>query len=75
MELQKFIENVKEQFEDAPEDFGADTHFRELDGWSSLIALSLIAMVDDEYGVTLKGDDIRKAVTVQDLFDIAKSKE
>lgn len=75
MELQKFIENVKEQFDDAPENFGADTHFRELDEWSSLISLSIIAMVDDEYGITLKGDDIRKSVTVKDLFDIAQSKE
>lgn len=75
MELQEFIENVKEQFEDAPENFGADTRFRELDEWSSLVSLSIIAMVDDEYDIVLKGDDIRKSVTVQDLFEIAKSKE
>ena len=74
MELQKFIENVKEQFEDAPEDFGADTHFRELDEWSSLIALSLIAMVDIEYGIVIKALDIRNANTVSELFDIVKSK-
>lgn len=75
MELKDFIENVKEQFDDAPGNFGADTRFRELDEWSSLVSLSIIAMVDDEYDIILKGDDIRKAVTVQDLFEIAKSKE
>ncbi len=74
MELQKFIENVKEQFEDAPEDFGADTHFRELDEWSSLISLSIIAMVDDEYGVVIKAADLRNANTVGELFEIVKSK-
>ncbi len=74
MELQKFIENVKEQFEDAPEDFGTDTHFRELDEWSSLVSLSIIAMVDDEYGVVIKAADLRNANTVGELFEIVKSK-
>ena len=31
-------------------------------------------MVDEEYDVTLKGDDIRNASTVGDLFDIVKNK-
>ena len=74
MELQKFIENGKEQFEEAPADFGADTKFRELDEWSSLISLSIIAMVDDEYGIVIKASDIRNANTVRELFDIVKSK-
>ena len=68
MELQKFIENVKEQFEDAPEDFGTDTHFR------ALVSLSIIAMVDDEYGVVIKAADLRNANTVGELFEIVKSK-
>ena len=48
--------------------------FKELDEWSSLIALSVIAMADEEYEVTLKGDDIRNANTVEDLFNTVKSK-
>jgi acyl carrier protein len=31
-------------------------------------------MVDEEYDVTLKGDDMSSAVTVEDLFNIVKSK-
>ena len=49
--------------------------FHELDEYSSLIALSIIAMVDEEYDVQLKGDDMRAAVTVEDLFNIVKSKQ
>jgi acyl carrier protein len=45
-----------------------------LDEWSSLIALSVIAMADEEYDVALKGDDIRNATTVEDLFNLTKSK-
>jgi acyl carrier protein len=45
-----------------------------LDEWSSLIALSTIAMVDEVYDVALKGDDIRNAVTIEDLFNVIKDK-
>jgi acyl carrier protein len=69
MELEKFIENFAEQFEtiDAS-DLQADTEFKALEEWSSLSALSIIAMIDDEYGVAVKGNDIRNAETIEDLF-------
>ncbi len=54
--------------------FTAETKFHELEEWSSLIALSIIAMADEEYDVTLKGDDIRAAVTIEDLFNTVKAK-
>ena len=50
------------------------TVFKELDEWSSLIALSVIAMVDEEYDVTLKGDDVKGASTIEDLFNVVKSR-
>ena len=53
---------------------GKDTIYKELDEWSSLIALSVIAMVDEEYDVTIKGDDIRNSNTVEDLFNVVKAK-
>lgn len=76
MELNTFIENFAAQFDETDASvFTAETKFRELDEWSSLIGLSLIAMVDEEYDVTLKGDDIKSAVTVEDLFNTVKSKK
>lgn len=70
MEMQKFIENFAAQFDDTDASmFTAQTKFRDIDEWSSLIGLSLIAMVDEEYDVVLKGDDIRNSNTIQDLFD------
>ncbi len=75
MEIKEFIENFASQFDDTPvEEFKAETQFRELDEWSSLIALSVIAMVDEEYDVTLKGDDMKAANTIGELFEIVKSK-
>ena len=75
MELKEFIENFANQFDDTDaSEIKAETEFRELDEWSSLIALSVIAMVDEEYDIAIKGDDIRNSKTVEDLFNIVKSK-
>ena len=75
MELKSFIENFAAQFDDTDASvFTAETRFRDLEEWSSLIGLSLIAMVDEEYDITLKGDDIKNANTVEDLFNTVKSK-
>jgi acyl carrier protein len=75
MEIKDFIENFANQFDDTDaSEIKAETNFRDLDEWSSLIALSVIAMVDEEYDVTLKGDDIKNATTVEDLFNTVKAK-
>jgi acyl carrier protein len=75
MELNQFIQNFADQFDDTdPSEIKAGTVFHELDEYSSLIALSIIAMIDEEYDVQLKGDDMRSAVTIEDLFNIVKSK-
>ena len=55
--------------------FTAETEFKKLDEWSSLIALSVIAMVDEEYGITIQGEDIRNANTIADLFNNVKIKQ
>lgn len=75
MELKEFIENFKDVFDDEDlTDINEDTFFKELDMWSSLSALSLIAMVDENYNVAITGNDIRKADTIEDLYNIVKSR-
>ena len=75
MNLDQFIENFAEQFDDTDaSEFKADTVFHELDEYTSLIALSIIAMIDEEYDVSIKGDDMKSAVTIEDLYNIVQSK-
>ena len=75
MELNEFVAHFAEQFEETDASvFTPETVFHELDEYSSLIALSIIAMVDEEYDVTIKGNDMRAAVTIEDLYNIVKSK-
>lgn len=75
MEMNDFIKNFADQFDDIDVNtINADTDFKSLDEWTSLIALSVIAMIDEEYNVTLRGDDIRNAITVKDLYETVKSR-
>ena len=75
MELNEFVEYFADQFDDTDaSEIKAETVFKELEEWSSLIALSVIAMVDEEYDITIKGDDIRNSNTIEDLFNLVKSK-
>ena len=75
MEIREFVENFANQFDDTDASvFTPETVFHDLEEYSSLIALSIIAMVDEEYDVTLKGDDMRAAVTIEDLFNRVKAK-
>lgn len=76
MEIKEFIDNFASQFEDTDASaITSDTRFRELDEWSSLITLGVIAMADEEYGVELSAADLRSANTVGELFEVIKSKK
>ncbi len=75
MEIKDFIEKFAEQFDDTDaSEITATTEFHDLEEWSSLIALSVIAMVDEEFDVALKGADLRDSVTVEDLYNRVISK-
>ena len=75
MEIKEFIEKFAEIFDDTDvSTLTPETKFRELDEWSSLSALSLMAMADEEYEVELKGEDIKNAETILDIFNVINSK-
>jgi len=74
MDIKEFIENFASNFEDTDTStFTPQTQFRELDEWTSLLALSTMAMVSDEYDVDLTADEMRNAQTIEDLFNVTKS--
>ena len=75
MNLDQFIEYFRDLFDETdPNTISAATCFKELDEWSSLLALSVIAMIDEEYDVEFRGDDIRNSDSVEDLFNIVKDR-
>jgi acyl carrier protein len=71
MEITDFIIRLEAEFEDVPKGtLAPGTSFRDIPEWSSMHSLIIIALIDTEYGVTLNGEDLRSASTIQDLFNI-----
>lgn len=75
MTLDQFVVRFAQEFEDTPEDqFTADAKFKSFEEWGSLTALSIIAMVDDEFEKSITGADIRNSETIEDLYNLIQSK-
>ena len=69
--MKEFIEKFAEALDDIDSSaLTPETKFRELDEWSSLAALSVIAMADEEYDKEISGTDLKNAETLQDLFNL-----
>ena len=74
MDLSDFIKNFANLFEETePDNIKADTVYTELEEWDSVMVLSLITMIDEEYGVVVDVDEMSEAQTVEDLFNYVES--
>lgn len=70
MEINEFILKIAAEFDDVEKgSLTAKTNFREIEEWSSMHALIIIALMDVEYDVTINGEDLVKMNTIQDLFN------
>ena len=75
MELEHFIKQFAEQFDETDlADIHPDTYFQELEEWSSLTIMSIIAFIRTSYGKNVTGKEIRSCETVEDLYNLVKSK-
>lgn len=72
MNIQDFIAKLVEalEIEDASA-VTSETVFRDLDEWSSLSVLLLIAMFDEEFKKEITEKDIKTCTTVSDLYQFA----
>lgn len=75
MELNEFVANFAEQFDDTDaSEITATTVFHELEEWSSLIGMGLLAMAKTQYGKSITGAELKACVTVEDVFNLISSK-
>lgn len=73
MEMKEFISNFAEQFDETEASvFTPETKFRDLEEWSSFLALAIMAMIKSEYDVAITAEEMRSANTIQELFDTVK---
>jgi acyl carrier protein len=76
MTIEAFIENFVDSIEGlASGSVGPDTVMRNLPQWDSLAVLTTVAMIDAEYEVLITTNELAKQQTVQDLFQLVKSKK
>lgn len=74
MEINDFIKKFANIFEETdPASINADTVYSELEEWDSVMLLSLISMVDEEYGIIVDVDELSETRTVEDLFNYVNS--
>lgn len=75
MTLDEFISRFAEEFDETPEEqFAPKTDFKGLKEWGSLTALSIIAMVDEEYEKRITGADLRSVTTIEELYNLVEAK-
>lgn len=75
MEVQEFIKNFANQFDDTDiSEFEPETKYRDLEEWSSLTSLAILNMMEKKYNVTIKADEMKKNNTIQELFNLLQSK-
>ena len=75
MELNEFVANFAEQFDDTDaSEIQATTVFHDLEEWSSLIGMSVIALSKTQYGKTITGKELKECVTVEDVFKLINNK-
>ena len=75
MEINEFIEKFAEIFDDTEAStLSPETNFRELDEWSSLSALGVIALADEEFDVEISGAEMKKANTIKELYKFITAK-
>lgn len=74
VDVKQFIQNFADQFDDEPEGLTLETRFRDIEEWSSLIALSEMAMCDEEYEVIISANEMENANSIADLYNIVNER-
>lgn len=71
--MEKFIEKFAEALE-REDEIRMEDEFRSYPEWSSIAYLSVIAMMDEEYGVQIEESEFKKLQTVQSLYEACTNK-
>ena len=60
---------LEDMFEMDEGSLSANTDLSEIENWDSMMKLTLIVLMDEECGKTVKTDDIKRFTTIQDIMD------
>lgn len=75
MNLHEFTMGFAEQFDETDvSEINANTVYQDLEEWSSLTVMTIIAFVKTTYNKTITGQEIRSCQTVKELFELIQQK-
>ena len=73
--MEEFIKNFANQWDDTEANvFTPDCIFHDLEEWSSLVGLAILNMISKKYGVKVAPEELKAAVTVEDVYNLVQSK-
>ena len=65
----ELINLIKDIFEDIDtSNFNLETEFKNNDEWDSMTALTLITVIDQEFGISISGEKIKELISIKDLL-------
>jgi acyl carrier protein len=67
---EKFLQIVSEALEKEIQNIQITDHFKEYEEWDSLAILSIMALIEENFGTTISRDNLNKCQTLEDLFKI-----
>ncbi len=72
MTLEEFVKGFAELFDETePDEIQATTVFHDLDEWSSLTGMAVLAYVKSITGRTISPAELRECVTVEDVYKLS----
>ncbi len=75
MDKNEFLANFADQFEDTdPGEIKFDTKFHDLDEWGSVIGMTILAMAKISYNKSITGEELKKCITVEDVYNLINDK-
>jgi len=73
--LEEFTRLIEAEFEDIESNsLSPDMNYREIPDFSSMHALILIALIDNEFDILLNGQDLKSTVTIRELYILVSNR-
>ena len=71
--MDEFLNELAEILEE--DTVAADAELDSFDAWDSLSVLSVIAMANSKFGISLTAQQVNKAKTVQELYNLIQAQK
>lgn len=72
--MEKFLEFVADVMEVEVSEIGMETRYKEFKPWDSLMMMSLVMELEEEYNVSISIELIGKVETLEDLYGLIENK-